>query len=233
MERAGATAESELVQLRPRSLRSDAAERIRAAILSGELPEGSRVNESKLATQLGISRGPIREALRELEQEGRLISRPNYGTYVAQLTLEDMIEAIDVRELIEPFVAERAVKKARPAILRALQKSLGDMERAARRRDRETMVVSHDEFHAQFYVHADHRLLLGIYDRVRVPLQSHVRLQQIGYRTPGDMPTAHRRILELVDAGDGPALRKEIHAHLRMNVTRFSEAMARRDGRTP
>lgn len=231
MQRARAVANSELVQLQPHSLRSDAVGVIRAAILSGELPEGSRVNESKLSAQLGISRGPIREALRELEQEGRLVSRPNYGTYVAQLTLEDMVEAIEARELLEPFVAERAVRSAPAAILVALRKNLGEMERAARRRDREAMVTSHDLFHSQFYVHADHRLLLSMYDRIRVPLQSHVRLQQIGYRTPEDMPQAHRRLLELVGSGDVAALRKEILMHLRMNVDRFSDAMARRDGR--
>ena len=216
-----------LAQLRPRSLRSEAADVIRAAIVSGELAEGTRVNESRLSTQLGISRGPIREALRELEQEGRLVSRPNYGTYVAQFSLPDLVEAITVRELLEPFVMERALETAGDALTSGLRDNLEAMEEAAHRRDRESMVVSHDEFHAQFYAHADHRLILSIYERVRVPLQSHVRLQQIGYRQPEDMPGAHRKLLEFAEARDPAALRSEILAHLRMNLARFAEAMAR------
>jgi hypothetical protein len=69
-------------------------------------------------------------------------------------------------------------------------------------------------------------LILSIYERVRVPLQSHVRLQQIGYREPEDMPSAHRKLLELAEVGDPTALRSEILAHLRMNLARFTEAMA-------
>lgn len=214
-----------LAQLQRRSLRSDAADAIRAAIVSGELREGTRVNESHLSTQLGISRGPIREALRELEQEGRLVSRPNYGTYVAQFSLDDLVEAISVRELLEPFVMERSLQRANRQLLEGLRNHLGEMEEAARNRDRTTMVVSHDEFHAQFYAHADHRLILSIYDRVRVPLQSHVRLQEIGYRAPEDMPTAHRKMLDLAEANDPASLRTEILAHLRMNLARFTEVI--------
>jgi DNA-binding GntR family transcriptional regulator len=93
-----------------------------------------------------------------------------------------LVEAITVRELLESFVMERALEIADQALLAGLRRNLEEMEEAARRGDREAMVVSHDKFHAQFHAHADHRLILSIYDRVRVPLQSHVRLQQIGYR---------------------------------------------------
>ena len=220
---------SALAQLQPRSLRTEAADVIRAAIVAGELPEGTRVNESRLSSQLGISRGPIREALRELEREGRLVSRPNYGTYVAHSTLEDLIEAITVRELLEPYVMERALANAPADLLRGLRAGLAEMERASKAQDREAMVRHHDDFHAEFYRHANHRLILSIYDRVRVPLQSHIQLQQIGYRLPEDMPKSHTRMLALAEAGDPAGLRLEILGHLRMNLARFTEVLAHRE----
>jgi DNA-binding GntR family transcriptional regulator len=216
---------SSLAQLRPRSLRSDAAGMIRAAIVSGELSEGSRVNESRLSVQLGISRGPIREALRELEREGRLVSRPNYGAYVASFTLEDVVESTTVRELLEPYVTERSLERAHEELLEGLRQALRDMGVAAKERDKEALVNSHDDFHAQFYLHAHHRLILSIWQRIRVPLQSHMRLQEIGYRQLEDIPRAHQQLFELARANNAKALRAEVLSHLRMNLARFAEAM--------
>ena len=218
--------QSALARLRPRSLRTDAADVIRAAIVGGELPEGARVNESQLAARLGISRGPIREALRALELEGRLVARPNYGTYVASFTLEDVIECISVRELIEPYAIQRAIAHGHEALIVDLRHALAAMRQAAKEGDRNSLVTGHDDFHGLFYVHAQHRLLHSIWERVRVPLRSHVRLQEIGYERPDDIPHAHEPLMRLVEAKDGEALRTEVLSHLRMNVARFAEAMS-------
>ena len=198
---------------------------IRAAIVSGELREGSRVNESRLSVQLGISRGPIREALRELEREGRLVSRPNYGAYVASFTLEDVVESITVRELLEPYVVERSLEYGHEELLVGLSSALKKMSEAAKKRDKEALVNSHDEFHAEFYLHAQHRLILSTWHRIRVPLQSHMRLQEIGYRRLEDIPGAHQKLLALAKAKNAKALRVEVLKHLRMNLARFAKEL--------
>jgi DNA-binding GntR family transcriptional regulator len=198
---------------------------IRAAIVSGELREGSRVNESRLSVQLGISRGPIREALRELEREGRLVSRPNYGAYVASFTLDDVVESITVRELLEPYVVERSLEYGHEELLVGLSGALRGMTAAAKQRDKEAMVNSHDEFHAQFYLHAQHRLILSTWHRIRVPLQSHMKLQEIGYRRLEDIPGAHQKLLSLARAKNAKALRAEVLSHLRMNLARFAQEL--------
>ncbi len=215
-----------LLRLRPRPLRIDAVEVIRAAIISGELPEGARVNESRLSTKLGISRGPIREALRALELEGHLVSRPNYGTYVASFTLEDVIESITVRELVEPYAIARSVEQARPALVDGLRATLRDMRQAARNGDGQALATRHDDFHGLFYIHAQHRLILSIWQRLRVPLQSHIQIQQVGYRRPQDIPRAHEQLLTLVEANDRKALETEIISHLHMNLARLTAAMS-------
>lgn len=216
---------SSLAQVRPRSLRNDAAGMIRAAIVSGELREGSRINESRLSVQLGISRGPIREALRELEREGRLVSRPNYGAYVARFTLDDVVESITVRELLEPYAVERSVERDNEALLEGLRRALRQMTAAAKEQDKEALVNGHDDFHAQFYAHAHHRLILSTWQRIRVPLQSHVRLQEIGYRRLEDIPGAHEKLFALAKAKNAKALRAEVRSHLRMNLARFAREL--------
>lgn len=179
-----------------------------------------------LSAQLGISRGPIREALRALELEGRLVARPNYGTYVATFTLEDVIESITVRELIEPYAVERALERDGAALLTHLHAAMAAMRKAAREDERKALVAKHDDFHALFYAHAGNRLLSSVWERVRLPLRSHVRLQEVGYEGPGDIPRAHEELLRLAESGEMTALRSELLAHLRMNVARFTAALS-------
>jgi DNA-binding GntR family transcriptional regulator len=219
---------SKLVPLRARSLRDEAAEAIRNAIISGELPEGAPVNETQLALQLGISRGPIREALRLLEQEGRVQTRQHRGAHVTTITLDDVLEGITFRELIEPFVIERSMTRAGQELVADLRRSLGSMREAAVRGDALGMVMHHDEFHAHFYRHAQHRLLLSTWERIRRPPLIHIRLQKIGYEKPEDLPKAHQPLLTLVESGDRDGARREILAHLRMNLPQFSDGLKAR-----
>ncbi len=97
-------------QQRPPTLREHATEAIRRAILSGELRPGERLREEVLAAHLGISRGPLREAVRALEQEGLVRSEPHRASYVATLAEDEVWEVYRVRAEVEAIAARRVAQ---------------------------------------------------------------------------------------------------------------------------
>jgi len=100
------------------------AERIEAAIISGQLEPGSRLSEQGLAAQLGVSRGPLREAIRRLEGRKLLERTPNIGVRVAALSLKDLKEVLEVREALEGMACGLAATNMTAAEIAALAKLL-------------------------------------------------------------------------------------------------------------
>lgn len=100
------------------------AERIEAAIISGDLQPGSKLSEQALAASLGVSRGPLREAIRRLEGRKLLQRTPNIGVHVASLSLNDLFEVLVVREALEGMACALAAKNMTDAELKALAELL-------------------------------------------------------------------------------------------------------------
>ncbi|CAN7595024.1 GntR family transcriptional regulator [Phenylobacterium sp. LjRoot219] len=108
-------------KVQAQSLVDVVAERIEAAIISGALEPGSRLSEQALAASLGVSRGPLREAIRRLEGRKLLQRTPNIGVRVAALSLKDLNELLQVREALEGMAAGLAAKNMTDAEIAALQ----------------------------------------------------------------------------------------------------------------
>lgn len=96
-------------------LRDQAADAIRDAIIGGALAPGDRIPEQELAEQLGVSRVPIREAIRILEQQGLVQVQPKIGTLVSRLTLEQLYDGLCVRAALEEWAVRQALERAAPA----------------------------------------------------------------------------------------------------------------------
>jgi DNA-binding GntR family transcriptional regulator len=94
-----------------RSAGATAADLLRGAILEGRLTPGQRLKESALALELGISRTPVRDALRQLENEGLVVSIHNRGTFVREYSAENILEIYEIRMLLEPQAARRAAER--------------------------------------------------------------------------------------------------------------------------
>lgn len=112
-----------------RSLVDVVAERIEAAIISGQLEPGAKLSEQGLAASLGVSRGPLREAIRRLEGRKLLERTPNIGVRVAQLSLKDLNEILQVREALECLACNLAALNMPKAEIAALKRVLDDHER--------------------------------------------------------------------------------------------------------
>ncbi len=179
-------------------LRDQIRNRIRDRIVRGELPPGSKMVERELAAELGVSRVPVREALRMLESEGFVQVVPRRGVIVKQLSRTDVEELFDVRESLEALTARRAAQHATPAGLRRMKRHLDKARRAADagRLDRfgDANVAFHDEIAAV----ARNSLLGTILEPLRGRLDWLFR--QID--DPDTLCAEHDRLYEAIASGD-------------------------------
>src|SRR5579884_1144225 len=123
------------------------AERIRASILDGTLAPGTQLTEVLLAERLGVSRGPVREAMQRLIQEGLLRAERHRGVFVIELSLEDVEDVYFARRAIEQEAASCVLKGDREELLAALDGLVGEMREAERASDRAGMVEADLHFH--------------------------------------------------------------------------------------
>jgi len=108
-----------------------AYEWIREAIESGELGMGTPLPENLLAKEIGVSRTPIREALRSLEQDGYVKIIPQKGAFVSKISLEDLKEIYDIRKLLEPFAALSAVNRIPDSEIDEMERGWKGLKKAA------------------------------------------------------------------------------------------------------
>lgn len=206
------------------SLHSEAAEILRRAIFSGRLIAGARLNETRVSAEIGVSRGPLREAFRELEEEGVVVSSPNRGTYVAAASADEFSQVVSIRRLIEPFVIEQALRRDRDKLLAELRDSVARINAAARKRDSDQVARQHTRFHAHFY-----RFAGGIYYRLWERLQVALSLYVV-LRDPVllvDVPREHEELLRLVEAGDIKVIARDLDRHLSANFATTIKAFDR------
>jgi len=127
-----------------RTMREQIADHIRTDVLTGELAAGERLREQELATRYGVSRGPIRDALLQLTQEGILEAKPNCGVTVSHPPREEVQPLIvDLRRRIEKFALENAVANSNPRLLTALEHHIDALRTACSENDM-AGIVRHD-----------------------------------------------------------------------------------------
>lgn len=132
-------------------LRDVVFQTLRNAILKGELKPGERLMEIQLAQRLGVSRTPVREALRKLELEGLVIMIPRRGAIVADITVQDLNDVLEVREALEELAVKKACDFATDEHLKALKQAANDFKRCAESEDLLGCVEADMQFHEIIY----------------------------------------------------------------------------------
>jgi DNA-binding GntR family transcriptional regulator len=218
----------------PPSLVALAAESIRKMILSGALAPGERLIEERLTEHLGISRPPLREALRLLQNDGLVVTRPRYGSTVATLTDQDVFEILTLRTGLEQMAVELGVPVEDRSRLAACHEALERMERNARDEDRGALVESGYAFHASIVALAGHRRLSEIYRSVQqqmlLCMSRNLDTRERYYESLVDHVRRHRYLLELIEAGDPQAVLAELAVH---GERSFAEPRGSEDGPAP
>jgi DNA-binding GntR family transcriptional regulator len=215
--RAGSPDRTAEARIDPPSLVELAADSIRKMILSGRLEPGERLIEERLTEHLGISRPPLREALRLLQNEGLVETRPRYGSTVATLTDQDVFEILTLRSGLERLAVELGVPVREPQRLTACHEALRRMERNARDADRGSLVENGYAFHASIVALAGHRRLSDMYRSVQQQLllcmARNLGTRERYHENLVDHVGRHRHLLELIEAGDPQAVLAELAVH--------------------
>lgn len=140
---------------------------LREAILRGELVPGERLMELQLAAKLGVSRTPIREAIRMLEQEGLAITIPRKGAIVAGMTEKDMQDVLEIREALEELSVQVACDKITAEEIGKLQKNMKNFENSLKSGDLKKMAQADVEFHDVIYQATHNPKLVNMLNNLR------------------------------------------------------------------
>lgn len=210
---ARAAATGAITLLRTHSLASLAHRELERMIVSGDLPAGGKLNEADVAGRLGISRGPVREAFRALEETGLVRVEKNRGVFVRQISIEEADEIYEVRASLDEMIGRRVADRAGPDQINVLRALIARMESAAGRNDTTDYYGANIEFHDTLAQFAGNRKLLEMYRRLVNELSLYRRLT---LERGAILPTSvreHKRIVEAIAAKDGALAAKLMRDH--------------------
>ncbi|BCW84092.1 GntR family transcriptional regulator [Arthrobacter sp. NicSoilE8] len=205
-----------LTAMTPQSTSIKIAEQLREKIVEGFFVPGQQINETHVSSQLNLSRGPLREALQRLSQEGLLVSKPNRGVFVVELTSEDVDEIYGVREILELGAAE--LMTSRPAARRRqvadkLLAIAAKLSAAAEVDDWNRVQKLDLAFHAALVSAPGNSRLLRAYTTLATEsLICMTNLKQ-AYPTPSSV-SHHALMAELIATGTMAEIRPTFHRHL-------------------
>lgn len=200
----------------PPSLVDLAATALRRMIVGGDLLCGQRIVENRLTGQLGISRPPLREALRVLEREGLVRQVPRKGVIVTPLTLHDIYEICTLRSEFERLAVRLGVPVADPARLQRCRTALEHMSQAAETGDRPTYLQRSFEFHVSLVGLSGHGRLEECYRSLQLQMMLVMALNRrvrAEHETLAGDVDRHARLLEIVEAGEPEAVLTELATH--------------------
>lgn len=207
-------------ELDHKPLRQVVADRIRLMIVAGELAPGQRLIEGQLAERLGVSRNPIREALRSLEATGLIDVIPRKGAHVTSINVDELTQIQDLRYAIESLAAERAAENRTDEDLRALKSCIDQGHLATKQGDK----IRAAECHRAFHVALERASKNPYIEYALAPLRQRSELVfAVLQEERGEITWAeHRAILDAVSRRDTKAAGDLMRKHIKVAVEHFS-----------
>jgi DNA-binding GntR family transcriptional regulator len=197
------------------SLSDIVVEVLRKMISQGHFKPGQHLKEAELATALKVSRGPVREALTQLEAEGHVELRRHRGAFVSQLTRVDVEEVHTLRTAIERLAAERACVRMGTIEFAAMDAVLAEMRAAGADAKPEEVVRLDLQFHDILYASCDHQRVQRVWTSIRSQVSFFLHTRNVAF--PDFATVGHSEHLELRDAlalADPAAARQAVDEHL-------------------
>lgn len=187
---------------------------LKEKICSGEYRPGQKLQELTLASELQVSRSPVREALRRLGADGLVEEVPNKGVSVKVYTKKDMEEIYELRLMMENQAIERIPDPTVQAMAERLRALVADMQTAYDRQDRVNYIRLDTELHRALVRDCGNGLLFQLYDRLDSQIRQFRRFSLENRSRRADSVLEHRRIVDLLLAGDREGAKAENRKHL-------------------
>jgi len=194
-----------------RELVSDA---LREAIVNGTLRAGERLMEIQLAEDMGVSRTPVREAIRKLELEGFVVMLPRKGAYVADISIKDINEVFEIRTALDGLAAGLAAERITEGELEQLERLLVEIGKPIEQGDLELVVEIDTRFHDVLYKASRNDRLVGIIGNLRELFQ---RFRTISMAFPGRIKETveeHKRLVEAISQRDVELAQRLAREHM-------------------
>lgn len=209
-------------------LREIVFESMREAILSGVLEPGERLMEIQLAEEMGVSRTPVREAIRKLELENFVVMIPRKGAYVAGVSLKDVADVFEIRSALEGLAAGLAAERITDDELEQMEQALF-FKTSESEMDLEQIVKSDIDFHALVYRASRNERLVQILENLREQI---LRFRSTSLAVPGRTKLAieeHRMIVEALRNHDSEEAQSLAMAHIVTAENVMFEALRKTD----
>ena len=195
-------------------LREVVYETLREAIKTGSLTPGERLMEIQLAEELGVSRTPVREAIRKLELERFVVMIPRRGTYVANLSLKDINEVFEIRAAVDGLAAGLAAERITEEELEQLERLLVEIADHIEQHDNEKIVATDEAFHDILYRASRNERLVGIIYNLR---EQFTRFRSVSINYPGRLQNTleeHRQLVEAIAQRDADLAQQKARDHI-------------------
>ena len=198
---------------------------LREAILKGELKPGERLMEMHLATKLGVSRTPIREAIRMLEHEGLAVTIPRKGAQVAKMTEKDLQDGLEVRDALDALAVVCACRRMTDAQFVELKEAMKAFEDATRTEDVRKIVETDEAFHDVIYASAENPKLVNIINSAREQMYRYRYEYVKNPSVYSQLIAEHKQIIEGFDKRDEEFLKGIMHVHLTNQINAVREVI--------
>lgn len=193
-------------------------------IVCGELQPGAKLTEMALAARLGVSRGPLREAFRMLEEAGLVRTEKNRGVFVRDVPLDEAVEIFDLRAAMDELVGRQLALRITPAQLKEVRAMVEAMERAVKAADLRGYHLLNLQFHDRLVDMAGNRKLTAIYRKLIKELSLFRRMNLAHLAEDGLLPLSageHRAIVKAIASGDAQAAGQAMFDHVMQSKERM------------
>ena len=199
-----------------RGLTEQVADSIRQAIFNGSLELGAHLNEAEIADRLQVSRGPIREALVQLRQEGIVTMKWHRGAYIMELSAKDARELSSLRTVLEVFAIREAASAATASDLDEMSSVLTSMSKAVDDKSDFDMIQLDAQFHDKLYAAAHHDRLWGAWNSIRSQVMLSLLIKRDTFHEYylDEVIAEHQELFDVVRSRDADSCERAIRQHL-------------------
>jgi DNA-binding GntR family transcriptional regulator len=196
------------------TIEAQVLDRLREAILQGYFPAGSQLNQVKVAALFGVSRGPVRAAINNLEKESLVKNIPHRGTFVTALDKKTIRDLYNVRAILEGYAVRQAVRFCTAEDVDKVTQLIQEIQAAARRGETDEVVRLDFQIHEFFVDLSDNSFLIQIWSMIKIHVRRALSMRHHSYPDLIDIADSHIPFCELIKNRNGEEAARTMELHI-------------------